>query len=58
MKIIVKDFERAMKKFKRISNEKLLDYRSKLEYEKPSVISRRRRAAARRREYLRANNIS
>lgn len=57
MKIVVKDFERAMKKFKRVSNERLLDYRNAQEYEKPSVISRRRRAAARRREYLRQNAI-
>jgi ribosomal protein S21 len=56
MKIMVKDLDRAMKKFKRVSSEKLLDLR-KYEYaEKSSVEKRRRKSAAKRREYLRQQN--
>lgn len=57
MKIEVKNFDRAMKKFKRLSSEKLLDLR-KYEYaEKSSVERRKRKNAAKRREYLRQQNV-
>jgi ribosomal protein S21 len=55
--MIVKDLEKALRKFKRASADKLNDLRKYEAYEKPSVKRRKRKQAAEMRERQRVQEV-